>query len=204
MSKYSTNEFRSRGELSIKMFHQIERSLVDYLDYVPLDFEHMNVYSLKLVTVILETGPEILASFDLNVFTEPRLFMVLEIDPYSIRQQLLDKENRLRKNKKSLTFHDYWTFLDTVSPSKPKNAVVGFRDFEAYAMPFECENPEWWESYNLLRHDKYSSLKKANLKNSLKSLAGLYWLLQNISWMIGESESSLFKVVSNTKDLRKI
>ena len=53
------------------MYLDLEDRMEDFLDYVPLDLAHLDVYSPKLVTIVLETGPEILSSFDLNVFAPP-------------------------------------------------------------------------------------------------------------------------------------
>ena len=76
----------------------------DFLDYVPLTLDHLDVYSFKLVTIILETGPEILNSFDLTVFS-PRIRFnahakLDEAELEKTRKQLLSKESDLRNKKK--------------------------------------------------------------------------------------------------------
>jgi hypothetical protein len=50
-------------------------------------------------------------------------------------------------------------------------------------MPFEEENPQWWENYNLLKHDKYNNIKVANLRTALKATSALFWLVDNNSRM---------------------
>ena len=57
------------------MYCSLEARMEDFLDYVPLDMAHLDVYSLELVSIILETGPEILSSFDLNVFPNDTRFV---------------------------------------------------------------------------------------------------------------------------------
>ena len=94
MTKYTWDEFESRIALSEKMFNQIESLLNDFLDYVTLDFDHLHVHSLKLVTIMLEIGPEILNSFDLAVFYIGARSLREAFDP-SIgkrRKKLLEKE----------------------------------------------------------------------------------------------------------------
>ena len=54
----------------------------------------------------------------------------------------------------------------------------------AYIMPFERIPPNWWNVYNLLKHDKYNNLEKATLKNTLKAVGGLYWLIANYSLLL--------------------
>ena len=179
MTKYTWDEFESRIALSEKMFNQIESLLNDFLDYVTLDFDHLHVHSLKLVTIMLEIGPEILNSFDLAVFYIGARSLREAFDP-SIgkrRERLLEKEKELRKKKRSLTFGDYYSFLDTARTPKLSQATIRLRDLDAYIMPFETINSEWWESYNLLKHDKYSNLKRATLENALKASSALFWLV---------------------------
>ena len=35
-------------------------------------------------------------------------------------------------------------------------------------------NPEWWRSYNKVKHERSNNYKRANLKNVLNSVAGLF------------------------------
>jgi hypothetical protein len=48
LPEYSKEEFQSRLQLSRRFFSEIEEDLADFLDYVPLDLNHMDVYSFKL------------------------------------------------------------------------------------------------------------------------------------------------------------
>lgn len=38
----------------------------------------------------------------------------------------------------------------------------------------EDKNPDWWRSYNKVKHERSTSFSKANLKNVLNSMAGLF------------------------------
>jgi hypothetical protein len=148
----------------------------DFLDYVPLDHDHLEVYSMQLVSIILEVGSEITSLFDLIVFAP-------HLEPYDLhkpefdetREKLLEKEKSRRKQNRSLTFKDYTDFLnESKSLNTQPMQIFGLN---AYTLPFTvpCKkvHPEWWDAYNLLKHDKYNNLKKATLKNALKSLAAL-------------------------------
>jgi len=53
---------------------------MDFLDYVPLDTDHLNVYSLKLITIILEKGPETVNSSDLVSFPNPGFSLIEDQD----------------------------------------------------------------------------------------------------------------------------
>lgn len=199
LSKYTNDEFQARIKLSQKMFHQIENYLSNFLGYVPLDFDHLKMYSLKLVTVILETGPELLNSFDLAAFYVGARSLREVFGPsiHKNREKLLEKEMKLRRQKRSLSFKDYYSFLDTNETPKLSRATIVLRDLDVYITPFKKVNPEWWESYNLLRHDKYNNLKKATLRNALKASGALFWLVDLNSRRVSVRESlssSLFIV----------
>jgi len=193
LSKYSATEFDRRINLSQNMFRQIEERLLDFLEYVPMrsrSTKHLDVYSLKLVSIILETGPEIINSFDLASFPTSRR---LVNDPYAEdRKKVLAKERRKRETKKSLSFNDYASLL--TKSNGLKNAVTEIRGLGAYIMPFERIPPKWWNAYNLLKHDKYNNLEKATLENALKAVGGLYWLIASYSPLINTTPVHFGKV----------
>ena len=182
MTKYTHDEIKSRTKLSHKMFYQIEGPLKDFLDYVPLDHNHLEVYSLKLVTIILETGPELINSFDLAV-SKSRVGIreLIDDDIGKDREDLRKREKKLRKSKRSLTFNDYYCFLNKHGIPKLSRATAKLRGFDAYVMPFERKNPKWWENYNLLKHDKYNNLKTATLRTALEASGALFWLVDHNS-----------------------
>jgi hypothetical protein len=200
LSKYTFDEFQDRVRLSERMYCSLEDRMEDFLDYVPLDQAHLNVYSLELVSIILETGPEILSSFDLIVFPNQTRF----IDHFTeARKKLLEKEKSLRKNQ-SLTFTDYSSFLNkSMSLNTKTIEIVGLN---AYTLPFKEDYPEWWNVYNKLKHDKYSNLKKATLKNALKALGALCLLkdyyVEGVPAMDDRLGSSLFGYVYDVETIR--
>jgi len=178
LSKYCYDDYVSRLNLSEKIYYQLEDLLLDFIDYVPLDFKHMTVYSHRLITIILEVGPEIFNAFDLAISQE-RLSSSFNEKIRQAKKDLLQKEQKLKKRKKSLTFKDYYDFLNTYPSIKISSAKITVFDLNAYIMPFEEMNSDWWESYNNLRHDKYNHLKEATLRNAITSLGALYWLVYN-------------------------
>jgi len=158
------------------MYRYLENLLEDFLDYVPLDMAHLDVYSLKLVSIIIETGHEILSSFELNVFPN-RIGFKDDFD--EARKKLLEKEKSLRKKNQSLTYTHYFDFLNKSMNLSTK--TVEIMGLNVYIQPFKEDYPEWWNVYNKLKHDKYSNLKKATMKNALKALAALTLLLYQLS-----------------------
>lgn len=175
------------------MFYAIEDNLSDFLDYVPFDPNHLEVYSHRLVTIILEVGPEILSSFDISVNINKDRFRQ-ESNAVEDSEELWKKEKGLKKRRKSLTFSDYYRFLDKHSVPKLSSATIILQEPDAHLMPFEESNPQWWESYNLLRHDKYANLKKATLRTALKACSALFWLVHQNQILAG-FKSDLFTVI---------
>lgn len=196
MPRYSHDEIKSRTKLSQSMFHQIEDYLINFMNYVPFDHNHLQVYSLRLVTTILEIGPEVINSFDVTVSQSKA--NNLELFDKTFRKDLdnlWEREKKLGSKRKSLSFTDYYCFLDDHGAPKLSNATVRLKDFEVYIMPFEKTHPDWWGTYNLLKHDKYNNLKAATLGATLKALAALFWLVDNNSHMFSLGEpfpSNLF------------
>jgi len=174
LSKYAWDEFERRIKFSQRMFCNMETRLKDFLDYVPLSFDHLTVYSAKLVTIILETGPEIINSFDLVSFPTRRHFVPVRDEVDSLREKLLEKEKSLRERKQSLSFKQYSDFLNKAISLRTR--AVEIKNLDAYTIPFEKATPGWWNAHNLLKHDKYNNLKKATLLNALKSVGALFWL----------------------------
>lgn len=51
-------------------------------------------------------------------------------------------------------------------------------------------SPSWWTQYNNVKHGRLSNYKKANLKNTINSLAALYALEQYLVKYIGERDQT--------------
>jgi hypothetical protein len=178
----------------------------DFLNYVPLDEMHLKVYSLKLTTIILEIGPELTSAFDIAISCTRIYPMWEEFDPELRldREKLWKKEEDLKSHKRSLSFNDYYSFLDKHGPQKLSGATVQIRDFNFHFKPFEKANaektnPEWWNTYNQLKHDKYSNRKKATLETTLKALGALFWLVDYNSQLLSHDhfQSGIFGSVDS-------
>ena len=191
LPEYPKNEIESREMLSRDMFYTIEEHLDEFLDYVPYDSNHLKVYSHKLVSIMLEVGPEILSSFDIAVSEAKNRLSLADDSVVKDAESLWRREERLKRTKKSLSFFDYYRFLDKHSMPRLSNATIGLVGSDAYLMPFEESSLQWWESYNLLRHDKYANLKTANLSTALKACSALFWLVYQNQTFSG-FESAVF------------
>jgi len=203
LPRYSSDEIKLRNEFACKMFNQLEGYLDDFLSYVPLDELHFNVYSLKLTTIILEAGPELMSAFDVAVASTRLIAMWEWMDPtlQTDRDKLWSREEKLKTKNRSLTFNNYCLFLNSHGGQRLDSAKVEIINFNAYFMPFEKEYPEWWKTYNLLKHEKYNNLKKATLETTLKLLGALFWLVDyNTQVNRGNRcQSHLFKAIDDSR-----
>lgn len=177
--KYSNDEVESRVKFSQKMFQEIEENIINFLNYVPIDTNHLEVYSPKLIAIISTVGPELINSFDLAVCETGFGIRKYQPEPLKELEELLKKEKDLKDNYRSLTFPDYYSFLSKHEFPPLNIATVQMKESDIFTMPFEEPYPDWWKSYNLLKHDKYNNLKSATLRNMLKATAGLFWLIDN-------------------------
>jgi len=200
-TKYSLKKFESRILLSQSFFRNIEENLQDYLSYVPIDKNHLCVYSLKLTSITLETGPVILQSFDLLAFPNPENnTLTNDTDVEDKRGLLQEKEQNLRQHHKSLSFPDYYNFLK--NSIELNNAEIMVSGLESPRKTFSTCPPKWWKVYNGLKHDMYSNLKKATLDKTLNIVGSLFWLIHYYSKWLSRGyytyqivfTSNLFKV----------
>jgi hypothetical protein len=199
LPEYSSDEINLRNQFAGKGFSQLEGYLNDFLNYVPLDKAHLSVYSPRLCTIILEAGPELISAFDVAVATT-KLIPTWEWTDETLkpdRDRLWEKEENLKKRHQSLSFDKYYQFLNSHGLPRLDSATVEIADFNAYFMPFEKRHPYWWKTYNELKHEKYSNLKKAKLKTTLKFLGALFWLINHNMNLIlrNECQSRLFKII---------
>lgn len=51
--------------------------------------------------------------------------------------------------------------------------------------------PDWWPAYNKVKHERVDNFKKANLKNVINALAGLYVLESYLARHIGEKNNDV-------------
>jgi hypothetical protein len=201
--KYSPQEIEARNAFSRKVFKEIDENLTDFLNYVPIEKNHLEVYSTKLISLVLEVGPEILSTLELAMCQSAYDIRQFQPEVMNELEGLLNKEREIRTKKKSLTFTDYSTFLLNHAEINLNTATVLIKESDLFALPFEEPYPEWWNSYNLLRHDKYANVKRATFRNTLKATSGLFWLIDSNSrhLNIERLESQVFQLNDDRRSL---
>ena len=203
------DEMKKRNAFSQKMFHQFEECMKDFRDYVPLEEDNLQVSSPKLITLILDIGPELISGFDIAVSCTCIFPVWEDLDPElrSAREMLWIKEEEGKERGRSLTFNDYVQFLEKHNAQGLSRKIVQVPDLKSYFRPFEVStatqtNLDWWNTYNQLKHDKYSNRKKATLKSALKLLGALFCIIDNNSQLLFSEtlQSSIFLPVDYKLD----
>jgi hypothetical protein len=143
----------------------LERQFIDFTKYVPYLEGNENVYSFRLLNLTLAIGAHIDSAFkEMFRFPDfskkyPEILKKVKAQKATIRDYLsIGKEYCLSERK---------VFFKKL----PKNEVVfPFKQFETGA------SPEWWTTYNKIKHEFSSNFEKSTLKNARDALAGAFLL----------------------------
>lgn len=72
---------------------------------------------------------------------------------------------------------------------KVKMKDIELQPFLNWTMQPQYKSPDWWTPYNKVKHNRLANYKKANLKNTINALAGLYILEQYFVKYIGDRDN---------------
>lgn len=143
----------------------LERQFVDFSNYVPYLGGNENVYSFRLMNLILAIGAHVDSAFK-EMFRCP---------DFSVKYP-----NILKKvNKGKATITDYRELEKEYCLSKRKiifkrlperEVVIPFQKFES------LESPAWWTAYNKIKHEFSRNFKRATLKTAKDALSGAFLL----------------------------
>jgi len=145
----------------VSSYVSTENMLKEVLSIVPYCVEHENVWSPKLVTIILESCSQLDSLWKSQALTSPCV------------------------NKANLNISDYFEYFGEImskrwvvfygeSPQKicPFGNWLSTPDFKANN--YSKYELRWWGTYNKLKHDRLQNMSKAILKDAVLSLAGLF------------------------------
>ena len=143
----------------------LEENFIEYLRYVPLSSEHFTVWSLNLGDLLIRTC-SIIDSFFKSAMFCSELNSVKKIGWY---RSLDGKKINMGTHRD--IFEDFYG----LSSKK----IFEIRKFNAF-IPFSKWNskksPDWWDAYNLVKHDRFNCKKKATLEATINALSALFIL----------------------------
>jgi hypothetical protein len=133
-------------------FLAIESDFESTTRYVEVSDTNFSTYSVEYVRILLSACSEI------DVIAK---MLCERISP-----------SKARKN-----INDYRDIITPVCPKLHSMKVLVPRyemDFQPWLDWGSKKTPDWWNSYNAVKHQRDTSFPEANLKNTVNSVAGLF------------------------------
>jgi len=136
------------------LFTSLEDDLINLSRYIEINEDNFDTYSIELA----------------------RLFLSISSEIDSVAKELCKKINPSNIPNNIVGYSEiilpHYSFLTNVS--------VCFNRYDLEMKPWIHWNnntsPEWWKDHNKVKHSRSTEYRKANLKNVLSSLAGLFSL----------------------------
>lgn len=153
-----------------ELYKDLERQFQDFLGYVPYLDGNENVYSYRLLNLILGIGGHVdsafkemarYPAFSNNSYCKEILELLKKGKIVPITLPLKAFETEYKLSQKVVIFKRL-PDREEVIPFKPRSA--------------RTQSPNWWKIYNGIKHDVGVNIKEANLQNIRDALAGAFLL----------------------------
>ena len=132
-------------------FLAIEKDLENISRYIEFDKDNYNVYSIELAHILLSASSEV----------------------DTIMKQLC---KLLDPNEETKNIDGYRLIIQNKTPSFI-NEEISIDRFGLLFKPWDnwvgTQNPNWWKSYNNVKHQRDSYFKEANLQNTINAVGAL-------------------------------
>jgi len=136
-------------------FIAIESDLENTARYVEIAPDNFHTYSVEYAHILLS------ASSEVDVISK---LLCRELDPSASYSNI----------------NDYRTCVVSHYPNFPSFSI-SIQRYGVERRPWQewisGENPSWWKSYNLVKHERNNYFSEANLENALDAVAGLFCLM---------------------------
>ena len=152
-------------DLAWDEYKLLEENFIEYLRYVPLTSEHFKVWSLNLGDILIRTCSIIDSFFKRAMFCS-ELNSVKRIGWY---RSLDGKQINMGTHRD--IFEDFYGLSSKkIIEIRKSNAFIPFSKWNSK------KSPEWWDAYNLVKHDRFYCKKKATLEATTNALSALFIL----------------------------
>lgn len=166
-------DFHEKGGIlgngtTYESYRIVENDFLEYIKFVPLTNEHLNVHSPVLQDIIIRSCIQIEIFF--------KEWGRYYCSNTKLENKLLDKYNN-NKGVRNWNFGDYFIFKDKFNNFNSvvvANLNIEINPFETWQS--EKQPPIWWETYNKIKHDGHKSTKNCTLEIAMLSLAALFQL----------------------------
>lgn len=148
-------------------FEQLERDFLEATVYFPFEKEHKDIWSEFFSDLIVKIGNSADSFFRLM-----------------LKDNSFDSFPHVIELKKGRRKRDITYFRDFFEPiyqfSSVSVLIAKGPDFYEVCFPFKDfetkKTPNWWNSYNHVKHQWFDCMKEATLENTIDALAGLFVL----------------------------
>lgn len=147
-----------RSDLHHDYYNALEQDLIKISRYIEFHETNLKTYSIELAHLLFAAASEVDVIF---------------------RKLHEHKQPKARKGNKDPRYiiSDYKKLTKTHFRAIPKYTCSIGR-YKLYISPFkawknEDGNPEWWESYNKVKHNRSNEFQRANLQNALTAMCAL-------------------------------
>lgn len=159
-----------------ELYLDLERQFRNFLEYVPYLQENENVYSFKLLNLIVSVGGHVDSAFkEMARYPE---FSGIEECKKILRILKKSEENiKVGKPPKPVPIYFHLKAFDKLYGISKDRIIFKRLPEGELITPFHPHNPktgapEWWDIYNGLKHDVSVNIQKASLRNALLALGG--------------------------------
>lgn len=132
-------------------FLAIEKDLENLSRYIEFANDNLGTYSIELTHILLS------ASSEVDVIMKQ---LCLIIDPEQTTNNINDYKNVVKSHLE--------TFI---------NEEICINRFGLFYRPWENwngpQNPDWWKSYNNVKHERNNHFNEANLQNTINAVGAL-------------------------------
>jgi len=149
-------------------YKRLESDFIDATLYFPLEKRYEEIWSEHFSDLLVKVGNSVDSVFRITLKDE-------SLDSYPHVPTL----KRSRRRRDITYFRDFFEPIYQLFGVEVQIAY-GLTFYERKSVPFKefknNESPDWWTSYNHVKHGWFDSIQEATLGNTIKALAGLFVL----------------------------
>ena len=166
-------------------FLSIENDLEEASRYVEFSLNNYSIYSLEFARILLSTSSEI------DVISK---LICEKINPDKVEEIQNGGEGR---RGRFMNMDDYRSIIPLEEKINISESLILIPRFKLEMKPWKVWlsniNPQWWKSYNNVKHKRNEYFQEATLENCLNSVAGLMSLLQLYSILLQASNTETYE-----------
>jgi hypothetical protein len=132
-------------------FLALEKDLENISRFIEFSSDNLNTYSIELTHLLLSASSEV-------VVLMKQLCSL--VDPSSPHDNINDYASTIK------------AFIPSLINEEISIARFGLR-FKPWDAWLGTNNPNWWRSYNNVKHQRNNHFREANLQNTVNSIGGL-------------------------------